>query len=315
MSRTIGFRFAVCVGAVYAAIPLWAQQITAVWQGQQLGVVLERLAATQQDPLWLDRRVDSRQTVDVQLSNVPFAEALATVLKQCELSAAQLDDMIYVGPRETARGLATLVHRARSDVARVPIEQQRKWLHPSPASWPRLTQPRALLKELLDEADVNLVGAELVAHDLWPAREMPPLSLVDRVVLILAGFDLTCEISPDGRTCRVVVVEYPLSPGGANPHAEASSPNASPAAAKRKQFSLQLQNQPVGRVMEQLAKQLGLLLIWDEDSLQTGGRSRETLVSCQVENVELDELLHSILKPAGLSFTRESQRVEIHALP
>ena len=30
------------------------------------------------------------------------------------------------------------------------------------------------------------------------------------MVLLLAGFDLTCEISPDGKTCRVVPIEYPL---------------------------------------------------------------------------------------------------------
>ena len=43
--------------------------------------------------------------------------------------------------------------------------------------------------------------------------------------------------------------------------------------------------------------------------------SRETLVSCRVNNVELDGLLRSILKPAGLGFTKEGDRVEIFALP
>ncbi len=67
--------------------------------------------------------------------------------------------------------------------------------------------------------------------------------------------------------------------------------------------------------MEQLARQLKLELFWTEDSLQANERSRETLVSCQIKNVDLDELLRSILSPAGLGFSREGQRVEIYGLP
>ena len=313
MSRTISFAVAFVLGAHCLATLLLAQRVTATWQGQQLGTALERLASTRQAPLWLDRRVDPRQTVDVQFTNVPFAQALAKLTEQHSLGATQLDSVIYVGPKKTARGLATLAVRARAALAQTPAAQRQQWLRAAPSSWPRLTQPRALLKELLAEADIELVDDKLVAHDLWQARELPPMALVDRAVLILAGFDLTCEISPDGKTCRVVPIEYPLPASGDAPLAEASSPV--PATAMRQQFSLRLENQPVGRVMEKLAGQLKLELFWSEDSLQANERSHETLVSCQIKKVDLDELLRSILEPAGLGFSREGQRVEIYGLP
>lgn len=297
------------------ATSLRAQRVTAVWQGQQLGTALERLAGTQHAPLWLDRRVDPRRKVDVQFTDVLFAQALAELAEQHALGVAQLDSVIYVGPRKTARGLATLARRARAAMARAPAAIRQQWLRAAPSSWPRLTQPRALLKRLLEQAGVDLVGDELVAHDLWPARELPPMALVDRVVLILAGFDLTCEISRDGNTCRVVPIVYPLAGDGDAPLAEAGSPVRSDTKAVRQQFSLRLENQPVGRVMEQLAGQLKLELFWNDDSLQANNRSRKTLVSCQVEEVDLDELLRSILEQAGLGFTKKGQRVEIHASP
>jgi len=313
MSRTISFAVAFALGSLCLATLLLAQRITATWQGQQLGTALERLASTRQAPLWLDRRVDPRQTVDVQFTDVPFAQALAKLTEQHSLGVTQLDSVIYVGPRKTARGLATLARRARAALAQAPAVRRKQWLRAAPSSWPRLTQPRALLKELLAQAGIELVDDKLVAHDLWQARELPPMALVDRVVLILAGFDLTCEISPDGKTCRVVPIEYPLPDAGDAPLAEANSP--APGTATRQQFSLRLENQPVGRVMEQLARQLKLELFWTEDSLQSNKRSRETLVSCQIKNVDLDELLRSILSPAGLGFSREGQRVEIYGLP
>ncbi|MCH7750995.1 MAG: STN domain-containing protein [Planctomycetes bacterium] len=224
MSRTISFAVAFALGALCLATLLLAQRVTATWQGQQLGTALERLASTRQAPLWLDRRVDPRQTVDVQFTDVPFAQALAKLTEQHSLGVTQLDSVIYVGPRKTARGLATLARRARAALAQAPAAQRQQWLRAAPSSWPRLTQPRALLKELLAQAGIELVDDKLVAHDLWQARELPPMALVDRAVLILAGFDLTCEISPDGKTCRVVPIEYPLPAAGDALLAEASSP-------------------------------------------------------------------------------------------
>jgi hypothetical protein len=315
MSRTKYFLAGLAIGIFCLTTSLRAQRITAVWQGQQLGMVLERLAATRDAPLWIDRRVDPQQTLDVKFSDVPLSEALATIAAQRGLGVAQFDELIYVGPERTTRGLATLARRVREQVARIPVTQRRRWLRVGPSDWPRLTQPRALLKQLLRQADVELVAGELIPHDLWQARQLPPMALVDRVVLVLAGFDLNCEISRDGKTCRVVRIEFPLPAAGAAPLAEARLPVRSRARTLRQEFSLRLENQPVGRVMEQLAGQLKLELSWDENSLHANKQLRETLVSCRVTKVELDELLSSILEPAGLGFTKEGHRVEIFAAP
>jgi hypothetical protein len=65
--------------------------------------------------------------------------------------------------------------------------------------------------------------------------------------------------------------------------------------------------------LEQLAGQLQLELTWNKASLRAKKLSRETLVSCDVTGTDLDGLLRGILEPAGLAFTREGRRVEIHA--
>lgn len=300
--------------ASFSATGASAQRITATWQGQQLGVVLERIASTVHAPLWADRRVDPRQIVDAEFTDVPFRAALAELAARHDLGVAQLGDVIYVAPEKTARGLTTLSRRARTALRAAPAAQRKRWLQAAPWSWPRLSEPRALLNELMQQANVELVGGELVPHDLWPARTLPPLPLVDRVVLLLAGFDLTCEISPDGKTCRVVSIEYPVpvASGDARPKSTGGS-RRQRSADVRQQFSLRLENQPVGQVMEQLAGKLQLEVTWNEASLRAKDLSHETLVSCDVAQVDLDGLLRGILEPAGLAFTREGQRIEIHA--
>jgi hypothetical protein len=76
-------------------------------------------------------------------------------------------------------------------------------------------------------------------------------------------------------------------------------------------FTLRVQEQPVGAVLEALARQTSLELVVDEAAIHRAGRSLDRRVSLAVENVELDRLLDELLRPAGLAFEREGQRVRI----
>jgi hypothetical protein len=67
-----------------------------------------------------------------------------------------------------------------------------------------LSAPRDLLTELANEAGIEIAGLEQFPHDLWPAVELPPLALADRLTLVLAGFGMTYQFSPDGRQIQLV---------------------------------------------------------------------------------------------------------------
>ena len=74
--------------------------------------------------------------------------------------------------QETARGLATLARRARAALALTPAAKRQRWLRAAPSEWPRLTQPRALLKELLQQAGIELVDDRpaMPAFEAWFER-------------------------------------------------------------------------------------------------------------------------------------------------
>ena len=305
----------VAVSFLTMAANCQAQRVTVNWRGQQLGLALERLAEQLPATLWLDRRVDFSQEVNLQLSNVQVADAIEQLTESYELAALHFGEILYVGPKKTTQGLAALLLRARAAAAKTPPAQAKGWLTKRNFSWPRLSEPRKLLGTMLDEAELSMERLELVPHDLWPERSLPASSLVDQAVLMLAGFDLTCEISADGR-CRVVPIAYPL------PDESDKLATARPQQEKRastthseKRFSLKLENQPVGLVIEQLARQLKLQITWDEASLKATGRSRQALVSCDVKDVGIDQLLAAILEPAGLLARRETGKLVIQAQP
>src|SRR5690606_12368633 len=151
---------------------------------------------------------------------------------------------------------------------------------------------------------ISLKNPEALSHDLWDAARLPPLPLVDRVVLLLLGYDKTCQISASGQSLEIVPIARPVlitaeyQPGrqmrellaafhdgpvvvlnrqgnqvaitgrwedqqrarqiikGSQPNRETSAPR--PGRTQEQRFSLKLENQPVGKVIEQLAGQLGL---------------------------------------------------------
>jgi hypothetical protein len=72
--------------------------------------------------------------------------------------------------------------------------------------WEELTESRTLLASLADEGGVRVVNPEVLPHDLWPAASLPALPWVERMTLLLAGFDLSFEVSPDGQAIRLVPI-------------------------------------------------------------------------------------------------------------
>lgn len=324
-------------------------RITATWQGQQLATVIERIGSSHAISFWLDRRVDPQLIINAQLRDLTLAEAFDQVLGGNGLGWSMWDEIVYVGPPESAAEIATLMAIARQSIGDLPPARRAAWMERAASHWPRLTAPRQLLVDWLADAQVSLENAELITHDLWAEGKLPAMPLVDRVVLLLAGFDTTCSISADGRTCRIVPVRRPvqltqeLAPGNRmrellsafrenegvtvnrrgnrveftgrwEDYLQARAiiagtpperPRAGQSTERRREhrFSLTLVNQPVGKVIDQLAGQWELAVHW----ALSANEKRNQLVSCDVRDATRDQLLTEILAPAGLAATiRES---------
>jgi hypothetical protein len=193
------------------------QRVTLTWTDQQLADGLVRLGEVQDLPLWLDRRADAGREYDLAINNRSLADVLGSLVDSHGDSAREwgigwtaLRTIVYVGPADAAREIATLSELARQAIAKAPADVRRRWLTPTPWEFPRLSEPRALLNEAVSAAGAKLrTGAEL-PHDLWPARSLPAIAPIDRVVLVLAGFDLAAEISADGRSLRAVPIKRPV---------------------------------------------------------------------------------------------------------
>jgi hypothetical protein len=345
----------------YVARPLsqlGKSRMSATWQGQELGVALARLSATQNLEFWIDRGVDQQQPISIVLKNVTVKEALAELTAGLQLGYSPLSRGVYIGPVDSAHEVDGLCQLATESLQQASPAVRRLWLQPGSVTWPRLSVPRQLLRDWLQQAGIRLEHDEQIAHDLWPAGHFTSLSLMERVVLLLAGYDLTCRITPDGKHCTVVPIERPVvytreykfSPrqremirrfreqfpqamveqsvgelvlrGDWQQHQQLakllattainqSSTQSGRGRASRQVYSLKIENQPLGGVLDQLAHQWQVAVTWAPELQAKANALRATRVSCEVRQVGEDELLRVILEPSGLRFLKSEGRLEI----
>ncbi len=290
------------------------RRVTVTWQGQELATAVKRLADTAQIPIWLDRRVDRQQTVTLELDDLPLYQALEKLAQKQSLATVQLGNLLYIGPKQTARQLPNLIRQAHKSLESLPTQTRRRWLKPKATSWPRLSEPRTLADNWLREERLTLLDSQPIAHDLWPANSLPPSPLIDRLLLLLAGFDLTCQITPDGKSCQIVPLKptFEVVPNDPLPPTKPKPTRTSRPSHQR--FTLRLENQPLGPVLEQLARQLNLKIVWDQ-KIANRESHRQQHISCDIKNAKLNELLQSILAPAGLEHQRKDKQITIQEKP
>jgi Secretin and TonB N terminus short domain len=78
-----------------------------------------------------------------------------------------------------------------------------------------------------------------------------------------------------------------------------------------KRYTLTIEEQPIGPLLEHLVPQLNLELKIDKKALEKAGISLDQRVSFSVKNVTVDELFRAALKQTGLKFIRRENIVQI----
>ncbi len=174
------------------------------WSSVPLRQALENLGRDQQLAVMLDRRVDPGRTVNLTVTQQPLEIVLLTIGRHVDLGVCYVDPVVYVGPRATTDKLSTVAALRRREAERLPRSAAQRFAHERPWNWPMLSSPRDLVSELARQGNVEIANLDQLPHDLWPAVALPPLSLTDRLTLVLAGFGLTWQFSPDGSALQLV---------------------------------------------------------------------------------------------------------------
>lgn len=164
------------------------------WVDNPLRNGLANLARSQGVAVFLDRRIDPSAKITYRADNKTLQQILEEIAGQVDAGVSIVDCVAYIGPRETAARLATLALLRKEEARRLPGSLQKRVLERKPLSWPVLATPREIVEGVVKQVGARSPDTVYFPHDLWPEGDWPPLSSIDRLTLLLAGFEMTFEL-------------------------------------------------------------------------------------------------------------------------
>jgi hypothetical protein len=169
------------------------------WSSNPLRDALRSLSVTQRVAVFPDRRVDPDQLVDFASQGEPLADLIARLAAELGLGTCRIGPVIYLGPRPTAAVLPTVVEIHREQLQRTAAASDSRLRQARTMAWPELSTPREQIAQLAQEAGLVVEDLDLIPHDLWPAVDLPPLGFIERMSLLLAGFEKTFQFEGEAR--------------------------------------------------------------------------------------------------------------------
>ena len=182
--------------------------IASRWKNSPLRDVLLQLAENSKVFILLDRRIDPTQLLDFSLDAPTFKQGMKKLADHIGAEASFSDGVVYLGPRESALKLRTLIHlrvrklqafRGAAANARKKLLLKRRRF-----DWKDLDSPDEILERLSKKYSVKIEGHEQLPHDLWFGAALPSASFVDVLSLVLIQFDRTFRWSADFTSVEIV---------------------------------------------------------------------------------------------------------------
>lgn len=181
-------------------------KVSLTWPMRGLRAALMTLSQNMGVAIFLDRQIDPDQILDLVILDQTLEEALERIAKAAGADAQIMGAVVYIGPERNAARLTTLAAIRRQEASLTLGEAKARLLHAQAWQWEELAEPRKLLDEMAREARVTIENPEAVPHDLWAHASLPPLPWTDRMTLLLAGFNLTFQVSGAGERLRLIPI-------------------------------------------------------------------------------------------------------------
>lgn len=180
------------------------RSVRLTWKGLELRSALSSHPAIRSS-VWLDRRIDPQQHVDFATPEQPLAKSIGELATHIEAQAAAISPaLIAITPRGQGPRLIGALALTRQKVQSLKGKTKTDWTKSAPIRFAMLDEPRSTAEQWAKTAGWTIANPEAIPHDLLPEFQGPGMPLAERLQLLLFGFNLTFEFSPDEKTLRII---------------------------------------------------------------------------------------------------------------
>lgn len=181
--------------------------ISASWTEAELRNRLISFANTQKAAIFVDRRIDPSQPINLTLNHVSPEQFLWAVAAKQGIGVCRIGDFYYFGPPETAASLPTVWKKMRSESSKQKRSYEIDWTQRQALKTTQVVNIKQLIEELAAANQFQISNPEKIPHDIWAEFELPKMSLDGRLAILLVGFDQFFSRSSDGKTIEIVDFE------------------------------------------------------------------------------------------------------------
>jgi hypothetical protein len=159
----------------------------------ELRTVVAQIREDQPVALWIDRRVDPSQIVELkpQSDSTTLSNKLSEIAKGCGCKGGLIENVYLIAPASRLARIqrsAVVLHGQIASASKSLARQE------VPLQWPEISTYRELLDLIIENWQIEISGGELIPHDLMHFGSLPPCSLATQLSLLLGGFDLQAVI-------------------------------------------------------------------------------------------------------------------------
>ncbi|MBI3865202.1 MAG: STN domain-containing protein [Planctomycetia bacterium] len=181
------------------------QPISPTWDHLDLRTIARTIESGQRVAVLVDRRLDPSGERSLKVSCDTLRECFDRLAAECDGGATVIGNVVYLGPRETAGKLRTLVAMRKNDLKELPLPESRRTAITRTRAfrWNDLDRPADVLRRLAEEYRLEVDGLDQVPHDLWAAAALPDATPIEALSLVLAQFELTFQWTEGARGVRI----------------------------------------------------------------------------------------------------------------
>ena len=170
----------------------------------------------------LDRRIDPSSELEVSVINRPVREVLDALARPVTAGTSVVGNAVYIGPASDAHVLRTLVHlRDRELDEKVTGKNKAAriaWLRrESTIRFEDLASPRDVLAEIARRWKLDIKPNDVIPHDLWAGAELPRVTAVEALSLVLIQYGMTFQWTHGATAIRILPPRRPVSLSGRFP--------------------------------------------------------------------------------------------------
>ena len=298
--------------------------IQATFQRIPLARLISQLNTISDSVIVLDRQIDPTQHVTLTCQGEDLLSVLLNLADETGTELAVLESSAWLVPIGKANSLEAADDERKAALQKLPAHTRRSLSIKQPLQWQAGQTPTLLIEKLLARTKTDNLAvtpddlSTVIPHDHLAAGSIPPLSPPEQLDLVAMQYNHHLLWKQNTQGASAVLVQFVPLPSRTEPKEHAArqkqtrSNSNRPAGSSRDLYTLRVAA-PFDELLRALSQRLKLEPTIDSQSLQARGINPQEIIRLEIKDANRDELLDAIVKPLGLTWSIEKDRLSISA--